>query len=386
MVTGATGFVGRRLVELLVSSGWRVRALVLPEEAGSSGLAEEVEVVPGDITRANSLAGTMDHADVVFHLAALVDSWRPDPREFQRVNVGGTRNVITEVLRARIPRFVFTSSLSGIGVRPGEVLREDSPAGRAFGRYEESKAEAERVVWEAVQNEGLSAVVVIPSIILGPGDVRNAGKFLLSFVRGDFPGTFAEDSILPVVSVDDVARGLLLAYEQGAAGSRYIISGQNARWGDILQMASELSGTPVPSRRIGPLTLRLASRVWEFQSRVTRTPPKFPAWLADFMLTGAPMDASRSVRELGMSYTPIREAIRAAIEWYRKEGLFAAASGQPASGLAPLHAENPQPPRAPLAVENPSLSPGDASANEGGGSVAEGPLGKPRFHRRPPAP
>src|SRR2546427_1028615 len=87
-------------------------------------------------------------------------------------------------------------------------------------------------------------------------------------------------------------------------------------------MASIASGTPMPSRHIGGRAIRFAARTGELFSRVTRSPPRLPSWLADFLLTGASMENGKSVRELGMTYRPIRESIRDSIGWFRDEGLF----------------------------------------------------------------
>src|SRR5207244_3543881 len=163
-----------------------------------------------------------DDVDGVFHLAALVESWVRKPEEFVRVNVTGTDHMIDEALRASVHRFVFTSSLSGIGVTPGVRIREDSPPGKVFGAYEESKAEAERHVAAAYRQRGLPAITLIPGVIMGPGDTRNTGKYLLSFVNGEWPGTFAEESFLPVVDVDEVARGF--PPDRGHDGQRQIDS------------------------------------------------------------------------------------------------------------------------------------------------------------------
>ncbi len=320
-MTGATGFVGQHLVRLLCDRGWQVDGLVPPGEEDRRA-DPRMRRVPGDITNPTSLRGTMDGVDAVFHLAALVDSWVRDPTAYYRVNVAGTENVIEEALRSRVPRFVFTSSISGIGVQRDAVAREDSPPGEVFGPYEASKAEAEKRVAAAVRARGLPAVVVIPGIILGPGDLRNTGKFLLAFARGEFPGTFAEESVLPVVDVGDVARAHLRAFERGTVGSRYIVCGENTTWGELLRIASEASGTPMPSRHYGNRTVRFGARVSELRARITRRPPTFPPWLADFMLTGARMDNSKSVAELGMTYTPISESIESALKWYREQGIL----------------------------------------------------------------
>jgi len=325
-VTGGTGFVGRRLLAMLLDQGWQVRALVLENEMARlpkhKNEAGNLTATVGDVTRPESLRGTMEDVDAVFHLAALVDAWARHPRDYIRVNVEGTDHVIEEALRAAVPRFVFTSSLSGIGVTSGGVMREDSPPGKVFGAYEESKAEAERHVESAHRDRGLPAITLIPGIVIGPGDTRNTGRFLLSFAKGEFPGTFAEDSVLPVVGVDDVARAHILAYHRGVVGARYIISSENVTWGELLRRASVASGTPMPSRHIGGRALWLASRTGELLSRITRSPPRIPPWLADFMLTGASMDNTKSIQELGMAYRPVSESIEAAIGWFRDVGLF----------------------------------------------------------------
>src|SRR5205823_5712377 len=172
--------------------------------------------------------------------------------------------------------------MEGPRVGPRVRVREDRPPGKVFGAYEESKAEAERHVAAAYRQRGLPAITLIPGVIMGPGDTRNTGKYLLSFVNGEWPGTFAEESFLPVVDVDDVARAHLLAYERGRIGERYIISGEDRKWGDLIRVASSISGTPVPSRHIGGRALWLASRAGEAWAPVTRASPQLPAWLADF--------------------------------------------------------------------------------------------------------
>lgn len=340
-VTGGTGFIGRYLLRHLLESGWRVRALVLESERTRLPKHELLEAIVGDITDAESLRGTIEGSDAVFHVAALVDSWIRHPEDYGRVNVKGTEHVIDEALRAGVPKFLFTSSMSGIGVTPGARMREDSPPGRVFGPYEQSKADAERLVAAAAHERGLPAITLIPSIVIGPGDLRNTGKFLLSYVRGEFPGTFTEASVLPVVGVEDVARAHVLAFRNGRVGERYIISSENVAWGDLLRMASDTSGTPAPTRHIGNRALWFASRSGELLARVRRSPPRLPAWLADFLMTGATMDNSKSIRELGIAYSPIRESIESTVAWFQEEGLFTPAAAA-ASPLRHLPVENPR--------------------------------------------
>src|SRR3989441_11544176 len=289
-VTGGTGFIGRHLVRVLLDAGWSVNAFILESERNRLPKDANLEPVVGDITKPSTLRGEMDETDAVFHLAALVDSWVRDPQDYVRVNVEGAGHLIDESLLAAVPRFLFTSSMSGIGVTPGIVMREDSPPGKSFGPYEESKAVAERLLAKAVRERGLPAITLIPSIVIGPGDTRNTGKFLLSYVKGEFPGTFAEGSVLPVVDADDVARAHLLAYHRGRVGERYVISGENVPWGELLRMASIASGTPMPSRHIGGRGIPVAAPPGGILSPGTPRPPPPPPRVAPLPFTRAPAE------------------------------------------------------------------------------------------------
>src|SRR3989442_3156293 len=107
-------------------------------------------------------------------------------------------------------------------------------------------------------------------------------------------------------------------------------------------MASVASGARMPSRHIGGRALRFAARTGELFSRFTRSPPRLPSWLADFLLTDAPMDNGKSVRDLGMAYRPIQESVRNSIAWFRNERMF---EGAPRARVGPHQdpspAENP---------------------------------------------
>ena len=169
LVTGATGFIGKRLVQRLQSEGVRVRALVLPQE----DVPEDwngVEVVRGDVTDPGSVAEALEGVERVFHLVALVGDWGPEER-FVRVTVGGTHVVLAEAARRSV-RVVLVSSVVVYGASIGtHVCAEELPMGEPVGVYSRTKQVQEQLAWDLVRRRGLALTVVRPTNVYGPGSL-----------------------------------------------------------------------------------------------------------------------------------------------------------------------------------------------------------------------
>lgn len=209
VVTGASGFLGRRLVARLLADGERVRVLVRrpPAEADP-----RVEVVLGDLGDRDAVDRAVRGATLVYHLgAAMHGGWA----EHQRGTIGGTRHVVDACLAHGVPRLVYVSSLSVLhnAALPGRPVDESAPLeprAAERGAYTQAKLAAERLVVEAVRERNLPAVIVRPGAILGEGTPAvalcggiGAGNRLI--VLGDGALT------LPLVHVDDVVDALVLA-------------------------------------------------------------------------------------------------------------------------------------------------------------------------------
>jgi len=208
-VTGATGFIGRRLVARLMRDGWAVRALVRPgRDFGHPG----VRIVHGDLASQDSLAELTDGADVVFHVAGST-SPRSDT-DFRETNVLVTR-LLTEVAGSSIGRLVFVSSLAVTGPsRPGEP-HPDATCSRPVTIYGRSKSEAEATI-------RLSAAtwsVARPCAVYGPGD-RSFARLFRAIRKLGFAPVFAGNQELSLVHVDDLVDALILLALRDEALSR----------------------------------------------------------------------------------------------------------------------------------------------------------------------
>ena len=183
LVTGATGFLGRAVVEALARRGARVHALVLHDDPYINLLPKEVHTVIGDVYAENSLTDFFADADgrtCVIHCAGIVSvASRPGAKLYQ-VNVGGTWRVLRQCMKRNVGRLIHVSSVHAIPEKPkGCIITEDcefSP-GLVDGDYAKSKAAATELVFDAAER-GLNASLVFPSGIIGPGDIQG-GKMCI---------------------------------------------------------------------------------------------------------------------------------------------------------------------------------------------------------------
>ena len=238
LVTGATGYLGSALTALLTDAGLPVRAAIR-SEARAGVLPEGVERVFADLGDEESLAEAMRGCDGVFHLAA---SLGPSPEDTRRSNVDGTARVLAAAARAGVRRVVYTSSSAAIVAASGLVSEQAPNETALVDPYSTTKAEAEGLVFAAVA-EGLDACIVNPVNLYGPspyGPGSYNGLFLAA-ARGEV--TEIVDAPVGWVLAEDVARGHFLAFEKGEAGRRYVLCGEVAGFGSVLDRFAELVGS-----------------------------------------------------------------------------------------------------------------------------------------------
>jgi len=328
-VTGATGFIGANLVHELVARGHRVRALVR-KDSDLRGLAgADFERADAPLTDRAKLATAMRGCDWCFHVAASYHLWLPDYAPMYQANVEGTRAVLLAAADAGCSRIVYTSTVGCIGL-PREMngivtpTDESAPVSEAqmSNHYKLSKWRAE-VVARELAAKGLPVVIVNPSAPVGPRDVKPTptGKVIVDFLNRAMPAYL--DTGLNWVHVRDVAIGHILAAEKGRVGERYILGSAEGNWTmrEAFAVLEELTGVRAPRIRIPHFVALAAAHVDETIARFTGKPPKAP--LAGVRMARYKMffNPAKAIRELGLPQTPPREALKDAVEWFRREGL-----------------------------------------------------------------
>jgi len=260
LVTGATGFLGGHVVDRLLEAGHRVRAHVLEADRGPGLRARGVEVRVGDLLEDKDLAPLLDGVDVVVHCAGIA-AQRAAREEIWRVNVEGTKRLLSAFSGAALSRFVYVSSVAVYGQAPPPVS-EDAPC-NPVNVYGESKCAAEEALWRCRSETGLPAVALRPCLIYGERD-RRLPRFILRMSRLAFlPLPHGGNRIVALVHVSDVVELILTASTSPrAVGNAYnVTDGEKHTYRDVLDCLREITGSrprilPIP----GPVfstTLRL---------------------------------------------------------------------------------------------------------------------------------
>jgi dihydroflavonol-4-reductase len=290
LVTGGTGLVGGHLIAMLLIEGQQVRAL---KRAGSNmQLAETIlgksfnspllQWIEGDVLDVYSLTEAMQHVTHVYHAAAVISFQPADVASMMKINVEGTANVVNAALSCGIKKLCYVSSIAAIGrALPGETVTEKTTwkASANNSNYAISKYGAEREVWRGTI-EGLDAVIVNPSVIIGPGD-WNSGSSKM-FKKAYEGLKFYTDGINGFVDVRDVCRSMILLMNSTIKNERFIVSSDNVSFRAFEALRSFFTGSrPLITKE----TARSASQCYFYSSE-------------------------KIIRETGFSFISIPESIK----------------------------------------------------------------------------
>ncbi|MGO8761127.1 MAG: hopanoid-associated sugar epimerase [Desulfobaccales bacterium] len=322
LVTGGTGFVGRAVVEELLAAGRAVRVLARnPDHPALAGL--EVEVAEGDLRDPDSLHRALTGCIRLFHVAADYRLWVPDPATMYAINVEGTRQVLTAAAAHGLERVVYTSTVGTLG-NPGDGTpgTEATPVSLKdmVGHYKRSKFLAEQVALDFAR-QGLNLVVVNPSTPVGPWDFRPTptGQMIVDFLKRRMPAYL--ETGLNLIHVKDVARGHLLAEANGVTGEKYILGYENLSLSQIFHLLADVTGLPAPKVKLPYWPVLAMAYVDEFlATNIRRRPPRMPVAAIRMAKKYMYFDNRKAIQYLGLTLTPVRQALADAVEWFRGHG------------------------------------------------------------------
>jgi nucleoside-diphosphate-sugar epimerase len=276
-VTGATGFIGGRVARQLLAAGHAVVATVRDPVKAADLAALGAEVVPGDVTDRASLRAPMTGADGVFHIAGWYKVGAKDAAPGVAINIEGTRNVLETMRELGIARGVYTSTLAVNSDTHGhEVDEMYRYYGPHLSAYDRTKWVAHYEVAEPLIKAGLPLVIVMPGVVYGPGDTSTIRTTFIQYLKRKLP-LLPQGTAFSWGHVDDIARGHILAMEQGQAGQAYIIAGPTHTLIDALELAQHITGIPAPKRHLSPGALKTMASVMGAVGKLAPLPEEYTA-------------------------------------------------------------------------------------------------------------
>ncbi|GAB4852124.1 hypothetical protein Ancab_016314 [Ancistrocladus abbreviatus] len=336
LVTGASGYLGGRLCHALLNQGYSVRAFVrstsdlssLPSCAPGGDTGGSFELSYGDVTDYSSLLAACSGCNVIFHSAAVVEPWLPDPSRFFSVNVGGLKNVLQAYKELKtIEKIVYTSSFFALGPTDGYIADESQVHPEKFfcTVYERSKVEADKIARKAA-SEGVTIVPVYPGVIYGPGKVTTGNivaNLIIERFNGRLPGYIGcGNDKYSFSHVDDVVEGHIAAMEKGQLGERYLLTGENASFRHVFDIAAILTETSRPWFNIPLWVIEAYGWVSVLVSRITGKLPLISPPTVSVLRHQWAYSCVKARKELGYNPRSLKEGLVEVLPWLKSLGLI----------------------------------------------------------------
>lgn len=306
-VTGATGFIGRRLVERLLANGFELNCLVNRTEAQKD---PRVQLIRGNLLDTDALKKLMEGAYGLFHLAAVfeIGTRRTDMHE---INVEGTRRVLAIASEMHLKRIVYCSTVAALGNTHEHIADENWPHDGSFqSQYCHTKYLAHIVAKEFIQ-KGLPVIICMPSVVYGKEDPSTLGKSWRLYTQGRLPFILAPETRLTYVHVDDVAEGLRLAFERGQVGESYILAGEVKTNLEVFELIDTITGVVRPKRTLPfPMAKVLAILDETFSTMRGRQPLLSAEGIRMLENCHWAVSAAKARRDLGWNPRPLEAGLR----------------------------------------------------------------------------
>lgn len=329
LVTGATGFIGGRLVERLLAAGWRVRCLVRPASDTAHLRRLGAELVVGDLAGERSPTSALRGCGAVVHCAALVSDWAT-VGELRAVNVHGTRRLLEAAAWAGVRRVVHVSTTDVYGHPGTREVGEDHAASRFGSWYAQTKREAEVEARTVSAQRGLGVAIVRPATVYGPGSRDVIAEIAAAIARGQMLLVDGGAADAGLVYVDNLADLVLLALSHPAApgGAFNASDALGVSWRRFADDLAAGLGAPPPRLSIPYGAARGLGLALECSYRAARRatgltlPPLLSRQAVDVLGRPQSFDTRAARERLGWApQVGYEEGLAATLVWLREEGV-----------------------------------------------------------------
>ncbi len=318
-VTGTNGLIGSSVARRLLKEGYQVRGLKRPDSDMRlvKDIQPEIEWIEGDVLDVLSLEKAFAGVTYAIHTAAIVSFIPRDRTRMYDINVNGTANVVNAALEEGIKKLAFVSSVAALGrpdpnkVAPGGVTVidenqkwEESPLNSNYGK---SKYLAELEVWRGVA-EGLAAIVVNPSMVLGEGDWQRSSTQLFKYVYDE--KKYYTEGLINFVDVEDVTEAMVKLLLSDIKNERYILSAGHVTYRELFTKIAMAFGKQPPSKAVSFFMAEAIWRVEALRSWLTGSKPLITKETAKTAQTKLVYDGQKIKKALGIDYKTLDETVK----------------------------------------------------------------------------
>lgn len=323
LITGATGLLGTHLLPALQLRGAHIRTLLLPTEPAENLMAQNVEIIRGDITDASTLDLAVHDIDIVIHLAGMMGVHRP-LADYRMVNVTGSLNLYQAAQTAGVRRFVHTSSHTVYGLGHGRFLSEEDPLQPDPDPYSITKAEGDALMQHAMGQSNMETVIIRPGTFFGPGDHLHYGRIAQRIKNNKGLILGQGNNALPFCYVTDIVQGFLLAaYHPDAPNNVYNITNDRPLTQQaLLHAIADDIYSKRPTRHLPYLPIYYGSSLAEKLAALTHTRPIVTRLGAMMFGTDNRHSIAKARRELGFEPgVDLRDGLRLTAAWFNAGGM-----------------------------------------------------------------
>jgi nucleoside-diphosphate-sugar epimerase len=322
LVTGATGLIGSHLIYNLLKTNTQVIAL----KRISSDISRIKKVFGYYSNNADELfsriiwreADMLDYEEVnsalkgvsfIYHCAAIVSFEHKDKNKLLKTNVEGTSNLINAALNNKVNKLCHVSSIAALGNNQNEITNETSPREQSSNRslYSESKYMSELEVWRGIE-EGLNAVIVNPSVVIGPGNWKNGSSSLFYNVWKGMK--FFTEGITGYVDVTDVVRIMQLLMESNIENQRFVVSSENISYKELFNEIADNLKLKQPKYNANKFILDMAWRLDKIKSIFSGQKHQLTKETAYSALDKQLYSNDKICKALNYNFIPIKESIK----------------------------------------------------------------------------
>lgn len=319
LVTGVNGFLGSNLVRELLNNNCEVCGFLEPNTQTSTLSGLDIELYIGNILNIDDVKEAANGCNAIIHTAANTSIWPTRSELMGRVNIEGTMNIINAAYNAEVERVIYVGTANSFGFGSKTNLGNESRAYKSAKYnldYMDTKYKAQQLILHEVRENGLPAVIVNPTFMLGPYDSKpGSGAMILSIYNKQLPGFSTGGR--NYIYVKDVATGIFNALKRGNIGECYILGNRNLTYKEMFIKIAGIIEVSPPAFTFPDTFIKAYGMFGSLKGHLSKQAPTVSYNIAQIACDEHYYSAQKAVKNLSLPQTPIEIAIMEAYQWFR---------------------------------------------------------------------